>query len=51
MDFKKKLKACLVAILSFVMVFTSMPLVSLADDIGAGDDVTGDAVYNVEWVF
>ena len=51
MDFKKRLKAFLASILTFVMVFTASPLTSLADDIGAGDDVTGDAVYNVEWRF
>lgn len=51
MDIKKKIKSCLVAILSFVMVFTSMPLVSHADDQSAGEDVTGQEQYRVEWVF
>lgn len=32
MDIKKKIKSCLVAILSFVMVFTAIPFTAHADD-------------------
>ena len=51
MDIKKKIKACLVAILSFVMVFTAIPFPAHAEDQSAGENVTGDATYNVEWRF
>ena len=50
MNLKNKIKACLVAILSFVMVFTAIPFTAHADDQSAGEDVTGTEHYSVEWL-
>ena len=50
MDIKKKIKSCLVAILSFVMVFTAIPFTAHADDIGGNTGISGSDIFNVEWV-
>lgn len=49
MDFKKKLKAFLTSILSFVMVFTAIPFTVHAEDIGGNTGISGSDIFNVEW--